>query len=264
MYTYHIFKEEVFECVQNYNNINRINNGKVKEDKAMNLRYIYHSGFYLEMENCAMIFDYYKGEIPEMDKSKKIFVFVSHGHGDHYNKEIFNIFKDYNVSFILSDDVGIKEKADDLNIVFLSPHQECHIEGITVKTLKSTDEGVAFIIEVEGRTIYHSGDLNWWTWKGFESEEEYNLMTEKFKCEIENIKGLNIDLAMTVLDYRQKERYDWGLKYLLENVNIKYLVPMHCWDKYDIIDKFREEHKDLLKNTILVNTNKIGKEGILI
>ena len=39
---------------------------------------------------------------------------------------------------------------------------------------------------------------------------------------------------------------------------------MHCWEKYEFIDKFREEHKDLLKDTVLINTDKISKEGYLI
>ncbi len=230
----------------------------------MNLKYIYHSGFYLELENCAIIFDYYKGDVPQINKNKKLFVFSSHAHADHYNEAIFKIFADYNVTYILSDDIKIKDDFRDLNIEFLSPNKKYSIEGLIISTLKSTDEGLAFIVEVEGKRIYHSGDLNWWTWKGFETEEEYRIMSENFKTEIDKIKGLNIDLAMAVLDYRQKERYDWGLEYLLKNTNIKYLVPMHCWGKYDVIDKFREEHKDLLKNTYLVKTNQIGKKGICI
>ncbi|WP_317316198.1 MBL fold metallo-hydrolase [Peptostreptococcus russellii] len=230
----------------------------------MNLKYIYHSSFYLELEECAFIFDYYKGDIPDIDKDKKLYVLSSHRHNDHYNEKIFDIFADYNVSYILSDDIKVKDKYKLENIIYLSSEDECQIDDIKVRTLESTDEGVAFIVTAEEKTIYHSGDLNWWTWKGFESEEEFNSMTERFKREIAKIKGLEIDLAMAVLDYRQKERYDWGLVYLLENTNIKYIAPMHCWEKYEFIDKFREEHKDLLKDTVLINTDKISKEGYLI
>ena len=31
---------------------------------------------------------------------------------------------------------------------------------------KSTDECVAFLIETEGKWIYHAGDLNNWVWDG--------------------------------------------------------------------------------------------------
>ena len=36
----------------------------------MKITYINHSGFLVETENCYYVFDYYKGEIPRLDKSK--------------------------------------------------------------------------------------------------------------------------------------------------------------------------------------------------
>lgn len=36
----------------------------------MKITYINHSGFLVETENCYYIFDYYKGEMPRLDKSK--------------------------------------------------------------------------------------------------------------------------------------------------------------------------------------------------
>lgn len=226
----------------------------------MKLKYIYHSSFCLEMENCTMIFDYYKGNIPEIDKNKKLYVFSSHSHNDHYNSEIFNIFADYNVQFVLSDDIYVENEENRSRSIFVSPGNKYSIGEMEVETLESTDEGVAFIINTEGKTIYHSGDLNWWTWHGFESEEEFNSMTERFKREISKIEGRKFDLAMMVLDYRQKERYDWGMAYLLEHTDIKYLAPMHCWGKYEVIDKFRKDHESLLKNTVLIDTDKIAHQ----
>ena len=38
----------------------------------MNLKYIYHSGLLLELDTAYMLFDYYKGDIPRLDKDKKI------------------------------------------------------------------------------------------------------------------------------------------------------------------------------------------------
>ncbi len=230
----------------------------------MKLKYIYHSGFSLELENYTIIFDYYKGEVGKIDKNKKLLVFSSHSHNDHYNAKIFEIFKDYDVRYILSDDILVEKKEYLAKIDFVSANKEYLIEGIRIKTLRSTDQGVAFLLELEGKTVYHSGDLNWWTWKGFESQEEYEAMTKAYKKEIEKIKGLEIDLAMVVLDYRQKERYDWGIKYLLENTRIKNLVPMHTWGRYKTIEKFRVENKKLLKNIRLIKADEIKKDGVII
>ena len=110
------------------------------------------------------------------------------------------------------------------------------------------------MIEVEGKRIYHSGDLNWWTWHGYETEEEYEIMTDRFKKEMSKLEGEDIDLAMVVLDPRQGERYDWGIKYYLQKTNNKYLVPMHCWDKFEVIDRFKKDNPDLIKDIVLINT----------
>lgn len=44
----------------------------------MKVTYIHHSCFVVEIEDCIFVFDYYKGELPEFDKNKRIFFFVSH------------------------------------------------------------------------------------------------------------------------------------------------------------------------------------------
>lgn len=227
----------------------------------MNLKYIYHSSFLLEMEESVFIFDYFKGEIPEFDRSKRLYVFSTHAHGDHFSKKIFEKFGSHKkVKFILSDDIEY-ENNNGYDITYVSPNKQYSIDNLLIETLKSTDEGIAIIINSEGKTVYHSGDLNWWTWVGFESEEEYNAMTKAFKEEIEKIKGRHFHLAMMVLDYRQKERYDWGLKYLLENTKIDYVAPMHCWDKFEVIENFKKDNKDVIGETVIIYTDKIGEQG---
>ena len=60
----------------------------------MKITYINHSGFLVETENCYYVFDYYKGEMPRLDKSKEAIVFCSHFHQDHFNPKIFEILDD--------------------------------------------------------------------------------------------------------------------------------------------------------------------------
>ena len=43
---------------------------------------------------------------------------------------------------------------------------------LRIHTLKSTDEGVAFLVRVKEKTFFHAGDLNWWHWE--EESEYYN------------------------------------------------------------------------------------------
>lgn len=77
----------------------------------MTLRYIFHSGFLLETEQSILIFDYWMDPANVVESfiypsgSKHVYVFASHFHEDHFNKDIFkwrqnNPFSDY--TYILS------------------------------------------------------------------------------------------------------------------------------------------------------------------
>lgn len=55
----------------------------------MKINHIYHSGFSIELKKCVLIFDWYKGDLKDFDENKKIIVFVSHSHSDHYGKCIW-------------------------------------------------------------------------------------------------------------------------------------------------------------------------------
>ena len=229
----------------------------------MNLKYIYHSGFLLEFERAYMLFDYYKGDIPSLDKKKKLYVFVSHSHPDHFNEDIFDIFRDHkDVEYILSNDVVPKKQEDADRSYSLEPNKEYYFNELGVETYLSTDQGLAFMVSYNGKTIYHAGDLNWWTWVGFETEDAFDSLTRNFKNEIDKMGARLIDIAMVPLDPRQGDRFDWGMKYFIEKTRPRHLVPMHCWNKFEVIDKFRSRNKDLLGDIDLVDTNKIPAEGI--
>ncbi|SFE14300.1 MBL fold metallo-hydrolase [Peptostreptococcus sp. D1] len=220
----------------------------------MKLKYIYHSGFLIEFDEKNIIFDYYKGDIPYIDSEKKLYVVSTHSHRDHFNENIFEMFKDFkNAKYLLSDDIEIEEREA---ICFLEGRKKYCIDDLEIETFESTDLGIAILITTEGKTIYHGGDLNWWTWHGYETQEEYDSMTERFFNEMKLLKNREIDLAMVALDPRQGDRYDWGLKYFIESTKTKYIAPMHLWDKYEFIDKFKEDNKELLEDIEIIDTHK--------
>ena len=55
----------------------------------MKITYIHHSSFLVEMEQIALLFDYFEGEIPEIRQDQLLIVFASHRHGDHFSPGIF-------------------------------------------------------------------------------------------------------------------------------------------------------------------------------
>lgn len=215
---------------------------------AIKFRYLDQSGFLLETENHILIFDYdnpkpegggiQDGVItPECLAGKPVYVFVSHRHHDHYNPVIFewrDLFPD--ITYILSDDISVSEP-----VHFVSPHQEYHFDALHVRTLRSTDEGVAFLAEVDGYRIYHAGDLNWWHWEG-ESKAYNDKMKQDYCREIDSLQGCKpIDLAFVPVDPRLEGAYCCGARYLLETLPVRNLVPMHFWEDSSVCEKLINE-----------------------
>lgn len=234
-----------------------------------NITYLDHSGFLVELDTCYLLFDYYKGVIPKMDSNKMLMVFVSHSHYDHFNPEIFNLYKSHpQIAYLISSDIrldaknkvkyGITEEISQ-KIKIVEPDSKYEISDgsfdITVTTLKSTDKGVAFLISYKDKTIYHAGDLNLWVWKE-EDKQFNNNMKANFQKEISKIKGINIDVAFAVLDPRQEEWYGLGMDELLNNVIVRYVFPMHFWGKPEVIQMYKNERK-----TISATIMEVEKQG---
>ena len=203
----------------------------------MKITYIHHSSFSVELDNSILLFDYFKGKLPDFDKSKKLYVFSSHSHHDHFSNSIFKLEKIYkDVTYILSDDIKTSKSK---NIKFIGANEKLLLDNMEIETLESSDLGVAFIIKIENKTIYHAGDLNWWHWEGENSPEENKFAENKFKDAIDKIKGRNIDLAFIPLDTRQGEQYYLGFDYFMRNTNTKLAFPMHFWDDYSLSKKLK-------------------------
>ena len=116
----------------------------------MTITYLSHSGFLVELDHMVLLFDYYEGTIPSIPKNKPFFVFASHRHADHFNPMILELAKKHsNIMFILSYDIWRKRVPEYLweKTVHLEPNSVWEWSGMKVETLKSTDEGVAFLLE---------------------------------------------------------------------------------------------------------------------
>ncbi|NMA69557.1 MAG: MBL fold metallo-hydrolase [Desulfitobacterium sp.] len=207
----------------------------------LNIEYVYHSGFKLETTDSVIIFDYYQGPI-ELPKDKKIYVFSSHAHPDHFNPQILHWQEEYpELKYIFSSDIKEAIPSSRDNYIYLEPYSETNIDSLKIKTYGSTDEGVSFFVELnEGKSIFHAGDLNWWHWWG-ESPEEIKLAEKMFKEEISKIKGIAIDLAFFPVDPRLEHYYSIGGEYFIQEVKPKIFVPMHFGDNYGEIKKFVEK-----------------------
>lgn len=207
----------------------------------MNITFVYHSCFLVELETCSLLFDWYGGALPELDRSKPLYVFNSHHHGDHYSPEIFSLGME-NTWYILGSCIRLsaKRKAalgiQEDHVVRLGGGRTWSGHGVQVTTLHSTDAGVAFLVEAEGKTLYHAGDLQWWHWEG-EPAQWNRDMERDFKGEMAKLRGRTIDAAFLVLDPRQEEAYWWGFDWTMGQAEIRAAFPMHSWEEFWVSKK---------------------------
>ena len=233
--------------------------------------YLFNSSFAFLIDNKLLVFDYYLDEVtdnnskkclnngvinPDEIKDYEVYVFVSHRHYDHYNSVIFQwqrIVPD--ITYIISDDIEIQE-AD--NIYLVHPHKEYSIKNIYVKTLKSNDEGVAFLIKINEYCLFFSGDLNWWYWS--DESDKWNKNIEKvFKSELKTLEGEQIDYAFIPVDPRLEASYDLSLKYFIDNYasDSTYIVPMHFRHDYRIFEWLRRD--GYYDKAFILEINKRGQ-----
>lgn len=215
------------------------------ETLDMQVRHIYHSGFLLETGKSYYLFDYYRGELPQLDADKPIVVFGSHGHRDHYNPEVFSLLRAMgmkDVFAVLAEDIAEKKYPDDVDVLKACVNKTYDLpHGERLETLRSTDSGVAFVLAFGAGTVYHAGDLNDWTWEG-EPDDDNNRMRENYRREIDKLSDRRIDVAFVPLDPRQEAHYADGMLYFLSAVDAKRVYPMHYWKKSGVIERFLTEH----------------------
>ncbi|MGN1315135.1 MAG: MBL fold metallo-hydrolase [Lachnospiraceae bacterium] len=225
----------------------------------MNVFYIFHSSFLVEATDCYYLFDYYKGELPPLNRQKPILVFASHRHPDHYNRRIFTLLKEYgmkDITAILSKDIPKEDYPEDISVTTVTFHKEYSLpHHSSLKTLLSTDEGVAFLVTCSDGKIYHAGDLNDWVWEG-ESEQYNKQMTGSYRHEIDLIKGEHIDLSFLPLDPRQEKNYSRGILYFLKQVKTKTVFPMHYWEQPQVIKQFITEYPEYQE--MIADTEEYG------
>ena len=216
----------------------------------MRITYIHHSSFLVELKQLSLLFDYFQGDV-KLPEGKPAVIFASHRHGDHFSPVIFDFAKErQDVYYVLSDDIWEKRTPSGLRerILFAGPGQEFSLpwlSGISVRTFKSTDEGVAFLIRSPEGVIYHAGDLNNWQWEG-EPKDWNRNMEVNYHRQLEAMKNEKIDVAFVPLDPRQGKDFYRGMDDFMKMVGAARVFPMHCWDDFTVISRLKamEESKD--------------------
>ena len=230
--------------------------------KICKVTYIKHSGVLVETDSAYLLFDYWEGKVPEIDSKKHLYVFASHVHHDHYSRDIFKLENAcVNVDYILSDDIrtGSSDWKKAENVTFMDSDQETSVGDLRIKTLWSTDEGVAFLVKMDGLTVYHAGDLHWWYWPGDSDEENEGRRQREYKGEIAKIVGEKIDIAFVVLDPRQEYAGGYGMDVFLSSVGGRYVFPIHLWENYDYLKTYKAKNDSKYLGSRIMDISRQGE-----
>ena len=194
----------------------------------MRIVYHKHSGFSVETENADILIDYIGGRYEKGEKP--VLALVSHTHGDHRKPDAIS-FADHVID---CPDVG----------------EKFHIMGMDIRTFGSTDEGVSFLIEADGRHIFHAGDLNKWHWR----DEGDAGWTEKaiadFEAVMATLEGERLDAAMFPVDPRMGAGYDEGPCEFNERMKPGVFIPMHFWEHPEAAEEFAKKYDNVRALTV--------------
>ena len=219
----------------------------------MKITYLDNSGFSIEMGKLLLIFDYYNttpagapglqgGTITRelVESFERVYFFASHNHYDHFSSQIYSLAAPH-VRYIL--DVGILNHPEELNITRISQSRPYEDDWLRARACPSTDIGCSLKVEVQGKTIFHAGDLNCWHWAMDCSMEEELQNRNNFDVALDSIATHmdRPDVAFFPVDPRLKGPFDDGALLFIHRFRPRLFVPMHFVGDFSIPARFKSK-----------------------
>ncbi len=218
--------------------------------KKMTVTYYHHSGFSVASGDVLLVFDYWRGKasrFPEvlgvtpekLARFSEVYVFISHEHEDHYDGVVYTWDQYAPVTYIIADELPEKarghrmKKGDELSLS----------DRVQVKAYGSTDSGVSFLVTLDGMHFFHAGDLNFWHWREVSNARQIQEADEDFRSEVRDIQGADIDVAFFPVDPRLGMLFDAGANYFILTVKPRLLLPMHFWNRSEVMVEFARRNR---------------------
>lgn len=235
----------------------------------LELTYIHHDCFLLRTAKAAFVFDYWldptasNTEVPEflslLNPDMPLYVFVSHHHKDHFNRCIFAWQKLLpQVHFIISRDAagacrymlrqggtykGFRPTPESVSV--MRPGDDWSDNVLSVRAFGSTDTGNSYLLEVDGRRIFHAGDLNAWMWKDESTPAQVAAAIRDYERCLAPIAEAapHVDVAMMPVDSRLGSDYWEGAARLVRRIDVAHFFPMH-FELADDEEQLRQRRRD--------------------
>jgi len=219
--------------------------------EPIEITYLSHSGFAVRIGDTLLVFDDAQGRPAEDDslqigrvtrslieEHQRTIFFVSHAHADHFSPAIYDFNDIDSVRYVVGDDVP-EEYAGHR----MSPGDTLSLGGAKITAYDSTDVGVSFLVSMDGFTLFHAGDLNFWHWREESTLREIEQAEKEYEMAIQPLEGQEIDFAFFPLDPRMGEMYDAGALRFLLCVKPRVMIPMHWWGRGDVALEFARKNR---------------------
>jgi L-ascorbate metabolism protein UlaG (beta-lactamase superfamily) len=212
-----------------------------------------HCGFAVKTKSRLLIFDYFSrgwprpekpslanGFVnPEEIKDQDVVVFVSHSHGDHFDPVILSWQQTVkNIKYIF----GWKAEKGERAIDMPAPRAATNLNGMEIFTVNDEHNDipeVAYLVKVDGLSLYHSGD--------------YMGPLDAYQTDMDYLLGQagRIDIAF-IEKFKQAE-----------SLKPKVVFPIHAYNREYMYGAFaREAAAKSLRSRVICPENK-GDRWIL-
>ena len=173
---------------------------------------------------------------------------------DHYDMDSLRLAEEYhNIQYVFSKDIrispnflkkhGIDPKVRE-KVTFVKPGQNVQLNNLMIKTLASTDAGVAFYINLNGVSVFHSGDLGYWRMEGA-GDLMNGKMKRSYRHEIRKLTDMPINLAFVPMDPRLGSYQFSVIDYFMKHTDAEFVFPMHMWQDYTGISEYKNRISNL-------------------
>jgi L-ascorbate metabolism protein UlaG (beta-lactamase superfamily) len=230
----------------------------------MRITWLSHSGFLVEGESAILLFDLFEDPADRVaaflrkrradpGSLRPFFLFVSHVHADHCSPRVLEFAREPGAFLVLEDEaaerlLGRGDAAGDARrgVVRLGPGATVRLGGagrpvaasapavLEVATFGSTDRGVSFRVRLDGRTLFHAGDLNDWYWEEESTAAElvadeaaFDRIVEEIRVAEQAAGDAPLDVAFLPLDPRLGAHATRGPLRFVRRLPTTLVVPMH-------------------------------------
>lgn len=217
----------IFEAVGRGNS-NKISDIQLKNGEAA-VWYLFHAGWAVKTSSTLMIFDYLPNGFvdPNEIKDQNVYVFISHGHGDHFDRTILEWKKVIpNITYVF----GWQAQEAQGHHAFGKDHLSKSIGPLKVKNIFYNFDNIpesAFLIEVDGLTIYFSGDHGSFA----------GALNPVYKDNINYMSQQSDEFDLVFLSIFGSPTYD-GELYAIDKFKPRVLLPMHYGGRESDAERF--------------------------